>query len=201
MAKRKTPTPDLSYIAEPLRPLAVAIDAVAQDPRNARRHDEANLKAIKKSLKRFGLRVPIVVNGSNGLILAGNARWQVAKDLGWSMIAVVYVTDDANTATGFALADNRTAELAAWDDTLLAELLADLKQSDSPDDADLVAALQLDALLATETVGQTTTTEIIAGERYQVVANCATQEQQQALYQQLKNEGYDCRASTIRHTK
>ena len=64
MAKRKTPTPDLSYIAEPLRPLAVAIYAVAQDPRNARRHDEANLKAIKKSLKRFGLRVPIVVNGS-----------------------------------------------------------------------------------------------------------------------------------------
>ena len=200
MAKRKPPTPDLSHIAEPLRPLAVAIDAVSPDPKNARRHDEANLKAVRSSLKRYGQLQPLVVNEQTGLILAGNARHQVAQDLGWTHVAVVYVKHDAREATGYALADNRTAELATWDETLLAELLADLKASDQPDDADLVAALQLDALIA-ETVGEQTTTEIITGERYQVVANCASAEQQQTLYQQLKSEGYDVRQSTMRHTK
>ena len=94
MAKRKPPTPDLSHIAEPLRPLAVAIDAVSPDPKNARRHDEANLKAVRSSLKRYGQLQPLVVNEQTGLILAGNARHQVAQDLGWTHVAVVYDSGD-----------------------------------------------------------------------------------------------------------
>lgn len=193
--------PDLSHIAEPLRSLAVGIRAITPDPKNARRHDEANLRAIHTSLKRFGQLQPLVVNHETGLILAGNARYAVAKQLGWTHVAVVYVKHDAREATGFALADNRTAELATWDDTLLAELLADLKQSDSPDDADLVAALQLDALIA-ETVGEQTTTTVAKGqivpELWQVIANCKGEVEQKALFDKLKGEGYDGRANRSR---
>lgn len=203
MAKRKTnppaTPPDLSYIAEPLRPLAVPIDSIQPDPRNARRHDEANLAAIRVSLTRFGQRQPLVVNKLTSLILAGNARHQVAGELGWSMIAVVFVEDDPTSATGFALADNRTAELATWDELAVAELLADLKKSTRDDDAQLIAALQL-AQFEAETVGEQTTTTVKSQalpELWQVIANCKGEEQQKQLYERLKGEGYDVKLLVI----
>jgi hypothetical protein len=45
--------PDLSQIADPLRPLAVPLDQLRPDPSNARRHPERNLEAVKESLRRW----------------------------------------------------------------------------------------------------------------------------------------------------
>jgi DNA modification methylase len=43
---------------------------------------------------------------------------------------VVYVDDDPMTAAGFSIADNRTAELAEWDQDALDKLLAEIKTND-----------------------------------------------------------------------
>ena len=94
----------------------VAIDSVHVDPANVRRHPERNLDAIKASLARFGQQKPIVVD-ANGVVRAGNGTLEAAKSLGWTKIAIVR-TDLANSeATAFSIADNRTAELAEWDDS------------------------------------------------------------------------------------
>jgi hypothetical protein len=53
---------DLAHIAAPLRPLAVPCADLLPDPANARRHPEANLEAIKGSLRVYGQRKPVVVN-------------------------------------------------------------------------------------------------------------------------------------------
>ena len=84
------------------------------DPNNARQHDEKNLKAIQGSLKEFGQRKPIVINDSF-VIVAGNGTVEAAKRLGWTKIECVQVPGDWTAAQtkAFALADNRTAELAA----------------------------------------------------------------------------------------
>jgi DNA modification methylase len=133
---------DLPFIIESLRPLAVSIDSVKPDPANVRVHDERNIGAIKSSLQRFGQRKPLVVNRRTGLVEAGNGTLDAARALGWSHVAVVFVDDDPAAASGFSIADNRTAELADWDEAALARVLQSLKQEAELaftgfDDADL----------------------------------------------------------------
>jgi DNA modification methylase len=119
---------NLPYIAEDLRPLAVSIGSVTVDPANVRRHPERNLETIKIALSKYGQRKPIVVNRRTSCIEAGNGTWEAAKALGWEFIAAAFMDDDPTTATGYAIADNRSSELATWDDAALAEVLQSLKQ-------------------------------------------------------------------------
>jgi DNA modification methylase len=107
-------------IAEPLRPLAFPIASLNPDPANARLHGDKNLAAIKSSLAQFGQRKPIVVQKSGMIVRAGNGTLQAAKALGWTEIAAVVLDDDNATAAQFAIADNRSAELAEWDPDALA---------------------------------------------------------------------------------
>lgn len=130
MKSRGAPAPDLSHIIEDLRPLAVPIESLTRDPRNARVHDDRNLGSILRSLERFGQRKPVVLNRRTGSLLAGNGTLTAALGLGWTHLAAVRVDDDPHTASGYAIADNRTAELAAWDDEVLAELLQELEGTD-----------------------------------------------------------------------
>lgn len=117
-------------INQALSSLAVSIDTLHEDPDNARSHDERNIESIKSSLARFGQQKPIVVD-SSGCVLAGNGTLTAAKLLGWKEIAVsVSDLTDEMTKRAFAIADNKTAELASWDFPVLAESLASL-QSDS----------------------------------------------------------------------
>jgi DNA modification methylase len=118
----------LSYIAEPLRPLALPIADLVLDAANARRHPEKNMEAIVASLTRFGQRLPIVVQKQGMIVRAGNGRVEAAKRMGWSHIAAVVVDESAVEATAFAIADNRSAELAEWDDETLASLLNTLPE-------------------------------------------------------------------------
>lgn len=110
-------------ITEQLLPLAISIDLLHTDPSNARRHGEKNIEAIKSSLSMFGQRKPIVVQRNGMIVRAGNGTLAAAKSLGWKEIAAVVIDDDSATAVQFAIADNRTGELAEWDDETLAALL------------------------------------------------------------------------------
>lgn len=132
VAKPKTKA-DLNHIAAELRGLAVPIDSLVLDPANARLHPDRNLDAIKRSLQRFGQRQPVVVQAKNRIVRAGNGRIVAAKALGWMHIAALLVDEDDASATAFALADNRSAELATWDEAALAQLLHTLAAEDSID--------------------------------------------------------------------
>jgi ParB-like chromosome segregation protein Spo0J len=124
------PEPDLNYIAVPLRPLAVPCDSLTLDPANARKHGEPNLNAIKGSLATYGQRKPVVARSDTGTVIAGNGTLLAARDLGWSHLAVVFTDDDPMTAVGFAIADNRTADLAEWDGEALDRLLGEVRVED-----------------------------------------------------------------------
>jgi ParB-like chromosome segregation protein Spo0J len=75
------------------------------------------LDAIKASLRKFGQQKPIVVD-AKGIVLAGNGTLTAAKELGWTEIEITRTTLQGAEATAFAIADNRTAELAEWEDSL-----------------------------------------------------------------------------------
>lgn len=107
----------------------IAIDKLTLDPNNARAHDDKNLKAIEGSLQEFGQRKPIVID-QNNVIVAGNGTVTAAKGLGWTEIEAVRVPADwdAERIKAFALADNRTAELATWNQEVLEQQLRELDE-------------------------------------------------------------------------
>lgn len=96
------------------------------DPNNARKHSSKNLDAIKGSLTKFGQQKPIVVDKKN-VIIAGNGTVAAAKDLGWKTIKAVRSELEGFMQSAFALADNRTSELAEWDFDVLKESLVKLE--------------------------------------------------------------------------
>jgi ParB-like chromosome segregation protein Spo0J len=106
---------------------SLPITDLVLDKQNARKHSEVNLAAIYSSLKEFGQRKPIVVTADN-VVIAGNGTLQSAIKLGWKKIDVVRVPADwsEDRIRAFALADNRTAELAEWDASVLESTLFEL---------------------------------------------------------------------------
>lgn len=135
-----------------MRAELVPIDSLTFDPSNVRKHGEQNLATIKASLNRFGQQNPIVVD-ANGVVRAGNGTLMAAKALGWKEIAVVRSTLAGSEATAYAIADNRTAELAEWDDDALKQTLAALQIED--EDLALATgfdAKEIDAMLAPDEV-------------------------------------------------
>ena len=109
----------------------LAITELKLDPNNARKHDETNLDAIAGSLTQFGQRKPIVISKDN-TVVAGNGTVTAAQKLGWQEIDVVRIPADwdAERIKAFALADNRSAELAAWDVKVLNAQLMELVELD-----------------------------------------------------------------------
>jgi DNA modification methylase len=104
------------------------IAELTPDPKNARQHDEKNLSAIMASLKEFGQRKPIVITEA-GVIVAGNGTVEAAKRLGWTDIEIVKIPNDwtPDKVKAFAIADNRTAELANWNQEVLTSQLLELE--------------------------------------------------------------------------
>jgi hypothetical protein len=130
MAKKKPASNDSSIeriaCSEKAR---LPIESLVQDPRNARLHSAENLAAIRLSIESFGQVSPLVVQKSTKLVIGGNGTMQVLKDLGWSECDVVLIDCTDAEAVRLALALNRTAELASWDNEVLKTIFAEVLQA------------------------------------------------------------------------
>lgn len=102
------------------------IESLSRDPDNARSHGPRSLDTIAALIKRFGQRIPVVVQEKGRIIRAGNGTHEAMERLGYATIAAVIIDDDELTAAGFAITDNRTAELATWNYRTLASLIRGL---------------------------------------------------------------------------
>lgn len=114
-------------IIESIKHIAVNVDEVKNWDRNPR---VGSIEAVARSLEKFGQRKPIVVNKRTGEVIAGNHTIMAAKSLGWSEIAAVWVDDDEATAQAYAIADNRTHDLGAYDEQALAAIVEELANTD-----------------------------------------------------------------------
>ncbi len=87
----------------------------ANNPRN----NDGAVDAVAASIKEFGFKVPIVIDGE-GVIVAGHTRYKAAKKLKLDEVPCI-VADDLTPAQikAFRLADNKVAEAAEWDMELL----------------------------------------------------------------------------------
>jgi DNA modification methylase len=92
------------------------IAKVKRDPRNARLHPEEQLERLVASIRTFGFNAPIGVDKA-GVIVYGHGRLTAAERLGMKAVPVVVLQDvDERTRRAYAIADNRIAELATWDE-------------------------------------------------------------------------------------
>ena len=162
------------------------------DPENARQHDEKNLKAIQGSLKEFGQRKPIVITEA-GVIVAGNGTVEAAKRLGWLSIDAVKVPSDwtPDQIKAFALADNRTAELANWDKDILATQLLDLEEAGF-EIADFGFLQKQDSEEKELDVDS-----ISYEDKFEVVIECKDEFEQQDFLERFTNEGLKVRAIIV----
>lgn len=133
----------------------VPVNSISQDPANLRKHGERNIDAIVASLRKFGQQHPIVID-NKGIILSGNGRYMAAVKLGWHEIKVVESDLTGSSATAYAIADNRTAELADWDTTALAETLRALQSEEFDTDAAGYSESEIDALVEGLNIGSQT---------------------------------------------
>jgi DNA modification methylase len=96
--------------------------------KNPRRGD---IEAIKESLLQFGQIKPITVREQTAEVLAGNHTRLAAQELGWTEIDTYVISvEDDDTAAKIVLADNRTSDLAGYDDETLTELLREIDSLD-----------------------------------------------------------------------
>lgn len=172
-------------ITADLLPLALAIDSLTLDPRNCRKHGPGSIAGIKESLLQFGQLKPITLNVETGIVTAGNGTVMAARELGWTHLAVVRVKQDAATATGWAIADNRTAELSEWNDQELLAAAQSLEQLNP----ELLAALQLDELLPTVTA-EAPADSVEIPSKYSILIECATEVQQKEIFERLQAGKY-----------
>ena len=98
----------------------VSVDDLIVHPENPRQGD---LGAIITSIENNGWYGTVVAQRSTGYVLAGNHRLMAARHTGIDRVPVYWVDVDDATARRILLADNRTAELATYDNDQLVDLL------------------------------------------------------------------------------
>ncbi len=104
-------------------------------PHNPRRNDHA-VDAVAASISKYGFRQPIVVD-KDGVIIVGHTRFKAAVKLGMASVPVHVASELTDEQTrALRIADNKSADLATWDDALLASELTAL-ESLSIDASDL----------------------------------------------------------------
>ena len=123
------------------------ITALVPHPSNPRQGD---VGAIIQSIEANGWYGTLVAQIATGHVLAGNHRLQAAIHCGLDRVPVHWVDVDDDTAHRILLADNRTTDLATYDEHALADLLVEMGKAgnlegtgyDGDDLDDLLAELE-----------------------------------------------------------
>lgn len=123
------------------------LDEIKPYEKNPRKNDKA-VDPVAESLREFGWQQPLVID-ADGVLIAGHTRYKAAKKLGWtSAPCVVADTLTPEQVKAYRLADNKVAEVAEWDATLLPEEMQEIAEIDMSlfgfEDDDMPQAIDLD---------------------------------------------------------
>jgi ParB-like chromosome segregation protein Spo0J len=173
--------------------------------RNARTHSPEQVAQIAASIQEFGFTNPILVDGADG-ILAGHGRLAAARDMGLAEAPVIVLDHlNADQRRAYILADNQLALNAGWDTELLQIEVAALNLADFDlsllgfDDDRIASLLDPDGIdregdgppSGADDQGKT------YEQRYAVAVECASETEQETVYEKLNGEGYACRLLTV----
>ena len=114
---------------------------------NNPRNNEAAIEPVAQSIKQFGFRVPILIDGK-GTIIAGHTRYEAAKRLGMDEVPCIRVDDLTDEQIrAYRIADNKVAEASSWNDDILRAEMDALKALDVDLTDTGFSEVELDGLL------------------------------------------------------
>ena len=111
-----------------LKVLPVSVLKPAEyNPRKKLKPGDKEYEKIKNSIQEFGFADPLVVN-ADMTIIGGHQRLSVAMELGYTEVPCAVVDIDKVREKALNIALNKIT--GAWDETLLAQLLSEIKEAD-----------------------------------------------------------------------
>ena len=104
----------------------VAVNKLIPYAKNSRTHSPEQVGQIAASIKEFGFRNPILVDGVG--IIAGHGRLLAAQKLGLDQVPTIDCSDMTESQKkAYIIADNKLAMNAGWDTSMLSIEMKDLK--------------------------------------------------------------------------
>jgi hypothetical protein len=96
------------------------IDSLTAYPKNARSHSKSQIRQIAESIKAFSFTNPVLI-ARNNTIIAGHGRVAAARLLGMDRVPTIRLEGlSEDEIRSYVIADNRLAEKAGWDQSILA---------------------------------------------------------------------------------
>ena len=156
--------------------------------RNTKKHGKTQINNVAESIKQYGFVQPIVIDKDN-VVVIGHCRLLAAKQLKMKEVPCVCVEDlTEEQVKALRIVDNKSNE-SEWDFDILPDELAELDLSAF--DFDFGVSLDEDD---TETNERE---EIALNESVSVVVECSDDEEAEAIFEKLSEEGYKCHISTL----
>lgn len=171
----------------------IPIDSIKTYEGNAKLHPAEQVEQIKKSIQDFGMNDPIAVWKDN-VIIEGHGRLIALKELGYTEAPVIRLdnlSDEERRA--YALAHNKLTMNTGFDFNLLDMELEDLSFDMGEFGFDVSG----------EDFGGDIEPDLSAQpsfkykEQYGVIVMCESEQDQEAIYNRLTEEGYNCRVVAV----
>ena len=104
----------------------VDINELISPEYNPRQITDDEMEKLKNSINEFGYIAPIIVNKHNNHIVGGNQRYEALKQLGYTMIDVIYIDEpDINKEKALNIRLNNLS--GEWDMPKLEKVIDELK--------------------------------------------------------------------------
>jgi DNA modification methylase len=148
------PVPDLASRIRDLKVETASVSSLRPYPRNARTHSKAQIRQIADSIREYGWTNPVLVDDQGGVI-AGHGRIEAAKLLGLINVPVIRLADMTEAQKrAYVIADNKLAENAGWNRSVLGLEIQELIEIDPLFDIELTgfAMGEIDVLIGEQAV-------------------------------------------------
>ena len=174
---------------------AVEIEKVTGHPRNPNKHGDEQIALLAKIIKASGWRNPICVSNRSGFIIKGHARLMAARVLGVTHVPVEY-QDYATEAEEYQdmIADNRIAELAERDMSIIKDLLEELDTGANDMDLTGYVEAEIERLMTQYHVESGEGTEKQINEQWLILITCRDENHQTEILDRLIKENIECKA-------
>lgn len=188
--------------------VVVSVDKLVPNPKNPRIPLIQGMplyERLRESIEKFDYVDPIIWNKTTGMIVSGHQRFQVMKDIAkengepFDKVEVMQVEMSEREQDIFMVAVNKLTGI--WDKEKLKALFEELEEQDLPltgfEDWEIEALLhpedgsdlEDDDMFDPEHPERTIKTEFI------VEIVCKDEDEQKALFDEMKGKGYKCRLS------
>ena len=166
----------------------VKISDIKPYQKNTKKHDDEQINNVAESIRQYGFVQPIVIDRNN-VVVIGHCRLLAAKKLKMQEVPCVCVEDlTEGQVKALRIVDNKSNE-SPWDFDFLDDELAEINLDAF--NFDFGVSFDDDNTQIKERE------EIALNESISVVVECADDEQAEAIFEKLTEEGYKCHISTL----